>query len=287
MSRPILQQREGVVDGNPTPGISACVRTRSRTRIADCKCVVMPIQYDSDLDDRETTDTLAIALGWFSVALGTAELFAPRQVADLIGAPPGERTTTMVRASGARELAHGMAILSRPAEARWLWSRVGGDTLDLASLGAAAGDDRSDRGRLILAAAAVAGVTALDVLAALRLSGPSNSQTEFGVIYTREQATTVKASLEEVEAAWLGWCASGESRLRNNYAVRFEPAPGARGTEIHLSGGGSSGTIRDELRRFKQRLETGEIPVSDGPGLSRPAQPRHINDMTTPAEVRR
>ena len=246
----------------------------------------MPIQHDSDFDDRQTTDALAIALGWFGVALGAAELFAPRQVADLIGAPPGERTAATMRAYGARELANGIAILSRPAEAKWLWSRVGGDTLHLASLGAAAGDDRADRGRLILAAAAVVGVTALDVLAALRLSGPSNEQTDFGVSPTREQATTVKASLEDVEAAWLGWCASGESRLRNNYAVRFEPAPGARGTEVHLSGGGSTGTIRDELRRFKQRLETGEIPLSDGPGLSRPAQPRSLNHIKTPAEVR-
>ena len=57
--------------------------------------------------------------------------------------------------------------------------------------------------------------------------------------------------------------------------MRFEPAPGARGTEVHLAGWTrSAGTVREELRRFKQRLETGEIPISDGPGLSRPAQPR-------------
>ena len=67
-----------------------------------------------------------------------------------------------------------------------------------------------------------------------------------------------------------------------NYAVRFEPAPGARGTEVRLSGGGSTGTIREELRRFKQHVETGEIPVSDGPGLWRPAQPAR-----DPQEVKR
>lgn len=88
-----------------------------------------------------------------------------------------------------------------------------------------------------------------------------------------EQAITVKATLEVAEAAWIDWCASGRAHLKDNYAVRFEPAPGARGTEIYVAGGGSKSRTREELRRFKQMLETGEIPLSDGPGLWRPAQP--------------
>ena len=108
---------------------------------------------------------------------------------------------------------------------------------------------------------------------------------EFGVLLTTEQAITVKAPLEAVEAGWILWCATGHAKLKNDYAIRFEPAPAARGTEVHLSGGGSAGTIREELRRFKQRLESGEIPVSDGPGLSRPAQPRDSDDVRTLAEL--
>jgi hypothetical protein len=54
---------------------------------------------------------------------------------------------------------------------------------------------------------------------------------------------------------------------------------------VHLSGGGSTGTIREELRRFKQRLETGEIPQSDGPSLTRPARPRDAADVNRAAEV--
>lgn len=108
---------------------------------------------------------------------------------------------------------------------------------------------------------------------------------ELGVILSSEQAATIKAPLEVVEAGWIEWCATGHARLKNDYAIRFEPAPGARGTEVHLSGGGSTGTIREELRRFKQRLETGEIPMSDGPGLSRPAQPRDADEVQTVAEV--
>jgi hypothetical protein len=248
----------------------------------------MPIQYEYEYEeyarDRTAVETLAIALGWFSIALGAAELLAPQRVARLIGVPPRERTTATLRAHGAREVASGVAILAQPTEAKWLWSRVGGDGIDLASLSAAAGQENADRTRLTIATAAVVGVAALDVLAATRLRS-SDAPFEFSVDLKGEQAITLKAPLEVVEAAWVEWSASGHAKLKNNYAVRFEPAPGARGTEVHLSGGGSTGTIREELRRFKQRLETGEILLSDGPGLARPARPRDVADVNSTAEV--
>ena len=107
---------------------------------------------------------------------------------------------------------------------------------------------------------------------------------EFGDDPVNEQAITVKAPLEIVEAAWVEWCV-GRDTLGENYAVRFEPAPGARGTEVRVLSNRSSGSVREELRKFKQRLETGEIPISDGPGLSRPAQPRRADEVTKLAEV--
>jgi hypothetical protein len=241
--------------------------------------------YDEYDNDRSTTETLAVALGWFSCALGIAELLAPRQVAGLIGAPRTERIEKAIRAYGARELASGIAILSDPAESRWLWSRVGGDALDLASLGAAARYEGADHSRLSLATAAVAGVAALDVITAIGLHASSRSFNEFGVNVANEQAITIKAPLEAVENGWVEWCAGGHSHLRNDYAIRFEPAPAARGTEVYLAGGGSAGKLREELRRFKQLLETGEIPLSDGPGLWRPAQPRAGKEKPV-AEVR-
>jgi hypothetical protein len=244
----------------------------------------MRIQNDQYIEDRNVTETLAIALGWFSIALGAAEVLAPRQVARLIGVAPGESTTTTLRAYGAREIATGVAILSQPGEAKWLWSRVGGDALDLASLGAAVGQQNAERSKLAFATAAVAGVAVLDVLAAIGLTVRPNQSTEFGVDPTGDQAVTIRAPLEAVENGWVQWCATGHGKLKNDYAIRFEPAPGARGTEVHLTGGGSSGKVREELRRFKQLLETGEIPMSDGPGLSRPARPRE-SDVKTHAEV--
>ena len=129
--------------------------------------------------------------------------------------------------------------------------------------------------------AAVAGGVAI-IGAARRLS--SRDSTELGIAPGAEQAITVKASLETAEAAWMEWCL-GQNTLGDNYAVRFEPAPGARGTEVRVASGRSAGVVREELRKFKQRLETGEIPISDGPGLSRPAQPRRTDEMKKLAEV--
>jgi uncharacterized membrane protein len=230
------------------------------------------MHYEQYENDRLGTQ-LSRALGWFSVALGAAELLAPQQMARLIGVQARDRTRATLRAFGAREMATGIAILAEPEDAKWLWSRVGGDALDLATLTSAAADEGTNRGRLAFATAAVMGVAALDVLCAQRLSTAAGDDEGFGAHLEREQAVTIRSPLEEVEAGWVKWCASGYARLKNNYAVRFEPAPGARGTEMHLAGGGSKGTVRQELRRFKQLMETGEIPVSEGPGLWRPAQP--------------
>ena len=232
-----------------------------------------------------TTEKLAIALGWFSVALGAAELIAPGRISRLIGVAPRQRNTNVLRAFGAREIASGIGILSDPANPNWLWSRVGGDAIDLASLGSAAARRDADSGRLSFATAALLGVTLLDIVCARRLDA-SGDFDEFGVRSGVEQAVTVRAPLERAEAAWVDWCASGSSQLESNYAVRFEPAPGARGTEVRLSGGASRGTIRDELRRFKQLLETGEIPLSDGDGFRRPARPSgESTDATRSAGV--
>ena len=148
--------------------------------------------------------------------------------------------------------------------------------------------DRTDTEAVAIAAKRVAVAVAggIGIVLLARWLTRSRVQTdEFGIIVTPEQAITIKAPLETIEAAWIEWCATGHGNLTDDYAIRLEPAPGARGTEVHLSGGGSAGTIRDELRRFKQRVETGEVPLSDGPGLSRPAQPRDDAGSKALAEV--
>ena len=151
---------------------------------------------------------LSLALGLFSVALGAAELLAPRQVARLIGVSPNFRTRATLRASGAREMASGIGILTQPTEPMWLWSRVGGDAIDLATLGRAARANRTDETRLTLAKLAVLGVTAIDVLAAQSMTPPDDAFDGFGRM-TEERAVTIKSPMETVEAAWIRWCESG------------------------------------------------------------------------------
>ena len=61
--------------------------------------------------------------------------------------------------------------LSSPRPANWMWARVAGDGLDLGALGAAWTEVNGEqRGRVLAATAAVAGVTALDILCGVQLS---------------------------------------------------------------------------------------------------------------------
>jgi hypothetical protein len=108
---------------------------------------------------------LAKGLGWFSLGLGVAQLAAPDAVNRLIGVQPTEANRDLMRAIGVRELIAGVGILTSDEPSGYLWARVAGDAMDLGLL-ATALSANSDKGRTALATAAVAGVTALDVLAA-------------------------------------------------------------------------------------------------------------------------
>jgi hypothetical protein len=114
-----------------------------------------------------SADALARGLGWFSIGLGVAELVAPRQLTRMLGMDGNE---ALVQSYGAREIATGVGILASQQPAPWIWGRVGGDVLDLATLAAGLDAENPKRGNVGLALAAVAGVTALDVLCASALS---------------------------------------------------------------------------------------------------------------------
>ena len=103
---------------------------------------------------------------------------------------------------------------------------------------------------------------------------------------------TVHRPCEAVERLWRSWeHPAGD--------VRFADAPGDRGTEIHvevqrgglaakLTRGDALAEVKDDLRRFKQQTETGEIPRSDGTPEGEPAarkrRPRPAQPL--PAEAR-
>jgi hypothetical protein len=110
------------------------------------------------------SQSLARGLAFFSVGLGLAELLAPRPVARTIGID--EDYENLLRFFGLREIGSGLGILQgNPAV--FLWSRVLGDAVDLACLSAALKSRHHERNRVIGAIAAVAGVAALDVWAAI------------------------------------------------------------------------------------------------------------------------
>jgi len=295
---------------------------------------------------------LARALGWFSVALGLAEVVAPRKLSRAIGMNGNEN---LLRVLGLREIASGVGLLTQQQRAGWMWSRVAGDAMDLAVLGAAMKSDDSNRTRVAAATAAVAGVAALDLYCSQQLWKSSDgADTDEYRNEAREpvhEMVTVNASAEECYRMWrnftsfprfmkhvesvtdrgndqyhwvvkapgggtlewdsrvtadepnrrLAWETLPGASVANRGNVEFEAAPGDRGTIVRVvmsyvppagaigaamakvSGNSPDHDVREDLRRFKEIIETGEIPTTDG----QPAGRRSVvSKLFTKAEKR-
>lgn len=129
-------------------------------------------------------DTLAEGLGWFSIALGAAELLNPCALNDALGVRNHIRGDRVARGYGVREIAAGIGILTQKepaARAFWMWSRVAGDLVDLATLFSVA-TTTSKRGFTATSIASVLGVTALDVYVASRLSERAGGARELRLV---------------------------------------------------------------------------------------------------------
>ncbi len=109
---------------------------------------------------------IAKGLGWFSIGLGLTQLLAPLRLSRLIGV--GDRRRVM-RAMGAREVLHGLAILVPRSPKPGVWSRVAGDALDTGLLVSALNGSRTKKGRVVGALAMVLPIGVLDFLTAQRL----------------------------------------------------------------------------------------------------------------------
>jgi len=169
--------------------------------------------------------------------------------------------------------------------------------------------DESDRGGAwkALAVGAAVGLGAYYVLRARRSERHGERHVSGLPDPYLTESLTINQPIERVYDAWrnlesVGFLRGGEIveareqetctwRTASGAAgrVEFGRAPGARGTEVHVhlerqkgSGRGKLARVlnmspdqqvREDLRRFKQLLETGELTLSDGPGLWRPAQP--------------
>jgi hypothetical protein len=112
-------------------------------------------------------------LGYFSIALGVAELLAPTAVCKAVGISGLE---SVVRAYGAREIATGVAILASHDPEPWIWGRVAGDMADIATVATGLRQDNPGKGNTVLALAALAAVTATDVACASALGAQKGNR---------------------------------------------------------------------------------------------------------------
>lgn len=310
---------------------------------------------------RSVTDTLGIEresqerksegmarlLGWFSLGLGASALAAQPRVSQLCGIDDSPTAQAVLRIAGAREFGHAAALLI-PRRAGWgAWTRVAGDIMDLVACGQGMRRRRGERRRrLMFTTTAVAGITAIDLFTAVRVTRGRprrDGNRAHGAVAVnrsvkdayrfwhdfenlprfmyhlqsvrttgdRRSHWTAKAPagrsvewdaeiVDERPNEFIRWRSIERAAVPNSGTVRFRPLPGGRGTEVRVEleysvPGGLFGArvakvfgehpqqqICDDLRRFKQVIETGEIARSDGSphGTSiqqqvqqRPAQP--------------
>lgn len=268
---------------------------------------------------------LARGLGWFSIGLGAAELLAPKRVSKLIGL---SNHATLIRMMGVREIAAGIGVLTEDIPARSMTARVGGDALDLALLGAGLMSSKNQRGRVLAATAAVAGVTALDVVCRRQLSGGTEEASAVNTV----QSVAVNRSPEECYQFWrelenlprfmqhvesievrdgrrshwrvkgpggstvewdaeitddipneaIAWRSLEGADVNNSGWVQFQRGPAGHGTFVkayidYEPPAGKAGAliakaigkepgqlVKGDLRRFKNILETGEVPTTEG-----------------------
>jgi len=287
---------------------------------------------------------LAKGLGWFSVGLGLTELLAPRFIAKISGI--SNKNTGLIRLYGLREIGSGIAIFRQEHPIEAVWSRVAGDAVDLASLGAAFTSSKAKRGRLAFATANVMAVSALDLICATQLTnGQRGIHAKASCIVNRDPEEVYRfwrdfrnlpqfmSHLEAVEelgddrsewtakgpagttVSWqatiiadrpgetITWRSLENSDVDNAGAVRFERAPGGRGTIVkvniqyappagvlgatvaRLFGEEPNQQLNDDLRRFKQVMEIGEVVVSDATLLGtgymsqRPGRPASADEL--------
>ncbi|AWN21874.1 hypothetical protein DKM44_00340 [Deinococcus irradiatisoli] len=117
---------------------------------------------------------VARGLGWFSLGLGVLELALPGRLTRFLGAP---EHSTLVRTYGLREVVAGLGLLLTPTPmgmSAWVWGRVAGDVLDLATVGKVSPERPRGRKHTGNTLAMLTAITVADVLCAraLTLSTP-------------------------------------------------------------------------------------------------------------------
>ncbi|MYZ46612.1 cyclase dehydrase [Propylenella binzhouense] len=110
---------------------------------------------------------LARGLGWLSIGLGIAEIAAPHRLARTLGLDGHE---PIVFAYGVREVVNGIGILTSDDPTPWIWGRVGGDALDIATAATGMSGDNPRARNVAVALVSLLGITAVDLYCARALS---------------------------------------------------------------------------------------------------------------------
>jgi hypothetical protein len=129
---------------------------------------------------RSMHDEMAAGLGYFSIALGLAELVIPQAVRRAAGI---ETPDVLVRGYGVREIANGVAILMTHDATPWIWGRVAGDALDIATVAMAPPERHGSEAKKTWALGALLAVTAIDLFCASCLNaekgGPKTARADY------------------------------------------------------------------------------------------------------------
>jgi uncharacterized membrane protein len=290
-----------------------------------------PFQYQRE--EERGLSPIAAGLGLFVLGLGITKLLAPRKVSKASGVNASD---TLLRASGALNLASSVNLLNGGKPASLGLARLGCIALESTLLGrAAAGAKSSDRRRRIgISAAVIGAAAAFDLIAAVQQGSRQRMgehRTASGAL-SIERCITVNKTPDECYTFWrnfdnfprfmqhlesvqstsatrshwkakapmgstvewdaevtvdqpgelLAWHSVEGADVDNAGTVRFEAAPGGRGTIVRVDmqyspPGGMAGAliakffgeepskqVDDDLRHFKQLIETGEIPTTVG-----------------------
>ena len=122
--------------------------------------------YYSDVyNGTNESHAFARGLGWMSIGLGAIELWKNQQLSESLGTGGQGRVFQIY---GLREIATGVGLLTAKNPTPWVWARVAGDLLDMATLAPELSPGNSQRKAAAAATAFVAGATLMDLFCAMR-----------------------------------------------------------------------------------------------------------------------
>jgi uncharacterized membrane protein len=134
-----------------------------------------------------------------SIGLGFGALVSPRKIAELIGVRGSDRSDSIFRGVGVREIVCGAGMLWQPNWRGWPWIRVAGDAMDLSLMQAARVSRRVRQPRRFNAAVTtVAGISAVDMAAGTSLVTGHRADADHVRV---SAAITVSRSVDDVYRA--------------------------------------------------------------------------------------